>query len=184
MSGFSWINRTYGWGREWGRGVAARGGRGGKEAPKNQPLLDSLNDDVLLNATELLNNFTLEDENISKFFATKLQSLYSDQNKFINTYQNESKLQIISLNILSLRSKFAELKVFISKLCRGSRWLGGQVQRGHIINALTIYMYISHWWLLPKPEAVKSHQTIHLSFCFSLRGRQSRLRQGPLNRSA
>ena len=89
---------------------------GGVGAPNNNSLLDRLNGDVSLNATNLLNNFLHEDENISQFFVTNISTSYSDPESFKNCFKNCNKPLILSLNIQSLNSKFSDLKNFILEL--------------------------------------------------------------------
>ncbi len=72
--------------------------------PNTGGLLAGLNNDVLLNATELLNNFIQDDENIQQFFSTNISSCYFDLNSFSETFKNNGEPLFISLNIQSLNS--------------------------------------------------------------------------------
>ena len=48
------------------------------EDPNNNTLLDRINTDPNLNATDILNNFLHEDDNVSQLFVTNLKSNYFD----------------------------------------------------------------------------------------------------------
>jgi len=91
-------------------------GGGGEGVPNPGGLLDSLNSDPLLDATTSLNNLIHDDEVIGQFFSKQVDSKYFDLNSFRDTF-SKSKLPIIlSLNIQSLQSKHADLKLFMSDL--------------------------------------------------------------------
>ncbi len=100
-----------------GEGLAdwAYRGRGGTGTHTNN-LLGVLNADQSLDASLLLNSLITEDENISQFFQTQINSIYSDADIFIDTFRNTSEPLIISLNVQSLSSKYNQLKIFINRL--------------------------------------------------------------------
>jgi hypothetical protein len=73
-------------------------------------ILDGLNSDPVLDASSLLNSYILDDENISQFFQTRLNSSYFDVESFISKFKNSHDPIILSLNIQSLNSKYNGLK--------------------------------------------------------------------------
>jgi hypothetical protein len=73
-------------------------------------LLDDLNLDPSLDARDLLNNYLQDDENISQFFQTNINSSYHDVQSFIHKYKHSTDPIILSLNVQSLNSKYAALK--------------------------------------------------------------------------
>ena len=103
-------------------GVGGEGGHccmgwwGGVGAPNNNMLLEELNTDPSLNAKNLLNDFLSDDENISQFFISKLNSEYLDLEAFKNKFAGVSHPIFLSVNIQSLNSKFPELKQLILDL--------------------------------------------------------------------
>jgi hypothetical protein len=78
--------------------------------------LNSLNSDNSLDASALLNSHISDDENISQFFQTHIQSTYHDLNSFILAYRHSSQPLILSINIQSLTSKYEHLKIFVQTL--------------------------------------------------------------------
>jgi hypothetical protein len=79
-------------------------------------LLEDLNADRTLDAGYLLNSYISDDENISQFFQTHIQSEYFDADKFISKFKNSSLPILLSINIQSLNSKYDTLKSFVSRL--------------------------------------------------------------------
>ena len=79
-------------------------------------LLNSLNNDNLLCATKLFNDYIRDDENLNQFFATSFSSEYYDTYKLSTLFANQNKPLLLSLNIQSLNSKFEKLKSFIIEL--------------------------------------------------------------------
>jgi hypothetical protein len=79
-------------------------------------LLSNLNNNRTLDAHEYLNNYIKDDENVSQFFDTELQSKYYDINSMIGTFGNKNKALIVSLNVQSLMSKFNDLNEYILNL--------------------------------------------------------------------
>ena len=69
--------------------------------------------DVSFDAKSLLNDFVSEDEIISQFFTTRLNSSYFDADSFIAKYKNTAEPIMLSINIQSLNSKFNTLKAFV-----------------------------------------------------------------------
>jgi hypothetical protein len=102
-----------GMGAGWGGGEGwANLGRGaGMHTDRDQ--LSSLNSDMSLDASVLLNSHISDNENISQFFQMHIQSSYHDLNSFISAYRNSSQPLMLSLNIQSLSSKYEHLKIFI-----------------------------------------------------------------------
>jgi len=99
----------------WGRGDA-RGGGGGIGVPNTYGLLTDLNDDVSLNASDLLNDYINDDEVLQQFFNTQLKSNFFDLNNFQTNFCNNSEPIFLSLNIQSLNSKYCEQKIFLRDL--------------------------------------------------------------------
>ncbi len=99
-----------------GGGIAGRvcWGRGGT-ATHTDILLDALNSNPSLDASDLLNSLITDDENISQFFQTHIDSSYTDTNLFIETFRNNSEPILLSLIIQSLNSKYDQLKILISR---------------------------------------------------------------------
>jgi hypothetical protein len=99
-----------------GGGVAgwAYRGRGGIST-HTDTLLGALNENPVLDASNLLNSLITDDENISQFFQTHIDSAYTDTNLFIETFRNTSEPLFLSLNIQSLNSKYEQLKLLISR---------------------------------------------------------------------
>ena len=69
-----------------------------------------------MDATDLLNNFFQEDENIQQFFNTNLSSTYFDPKSFNGAFNGNKDPLFISLNIQSLNSKYNELKILLNEL--------------------------------------------------------------------
>ena len=67
-------------------------------------------------ATDLLNSFHKDDENISQFFCTDVKSTYSDFETFINKFEKNTSPLLLSINIQSLNSKFNDLKLLTNDL--------------------------------------------------------------------
>jgi hypothetical protein len=76
----------------------------------NNDLLNGLNLDISLDASRLLNDYVHDDENISQFFQTRLNSTYSDLDSFSLKFKNSTDPIILSLNVQSLNSKYNGLK--------------------------------------------------------------------------
>jgi hexokinase len=72
-----------------------------------------LNADRSLDASTLLNNYISEDENISQFFHTHINSTYLDPDAFIAKFKLTSEPILLSINIQSLNSKYEALKSFV-----------------------------------------------------------------------
>jgi hypothetical protein len=96
----------------WARGVG--GGNIGMHTERT--LLDDLNLDPSLDARDLLNNYLLDDENISQFFQTNINSAYHDIYSFINRFKHTTDPLILSLNVQSLNSKYTALKQLIQSM--------------------------------------------------------------------
>ncbi len=86
----------------------------------NNVLLDGLNSDPQLDACQILNSYIHDDENISHFFQTRLDSSYFDLNSFSNSYKNSSEPIALSLNVQSLNSKYNGLKDLVAGLQRSN----------------------------------------------------------------
>ena len=84
----------------------------------NNDLLDGLNSDPLLDACQILNSYIHDDENISHFFQTRLNSAYFDLDSFSHSYKNSSDPIVLSLNVQSLNSKYNGLKDLVAGLQR------------------------------------------------------------------
>jgi len=82
----------------------------------SRELLDGLNADVSFDAKSLLNDFVSEDEIISQFFTTRLNSSYFDADSFIEKFKNSKEPLILSLNIQSLNSKYLGLKMLVERM--------------------------------------------------------------------
>jgi len=92
------------------------GTRGGGGVPNNGELLGGLNADPLLCAKTILNNAVHDDELMSQFFSTFACSEYFDFASFNAEFSSNKKPIIMSLNIQSLQSKFANLKQFVCEV--------------------------------------------------------------------
>ncbi len=79
-------------------------------------LLDDLNNDPSYDASNLLNSYLADDENVSQFFQTNISSSYHDAKTFSDTFRNTTDLIILSLNIQSLNSKYGALNLFIGQM--------------------------------------------------------------------
>jgi hypothetical protein len=97
-------------------GVGGGGGACMRAGIHTDVLLEDLNADRTLDAGYLLNSYISDDENISKFFQTHIQSEYFDADKFISKFKNSSLPILLSINIQSLNSKYDTLKSFVSRL--------------------------------------------------------------------
>ena len=82
----------------------------------NYGLLDDINSDLTLDACTLLNSYVDDDENVSQFFQTRIQSSYHDVTSFKDQFNRSSNPLILSLNIQSLNSKYESLKSLVSDL--------------------------------------------------------------------
>ncbi len=82
----------------------------------NYGLLDGINSDPTLDACTLLNSYVDDDENVSQFFQTRIQSSYHDVTSFKDLFNRSSNPLILSLNIQSLNSKYESLKSLVSDL--------------------------------------------------------------------
>jgi len=97
-------------------GGNALGDGGGERVPNTTELLADLNNDVALNATNLLNSYINDDDITQQLFNSNLSSEYYDVNSFTDKFSNSNEPLFISVNIQSLNSKFNELKLFINDL--------------------------------------------------------------------
>jgi hypothetical protein len=79
----------------------------------NNTVLDDLNLDQSLDAKIYLNEYILNDENVSQFFQTHITSSYSDMKTFFECYSKTTDPLLLSINIQSLNSKFDSLKAFV-----------------------------------------------------------------------
>jgi len=75
--------------------------------------LDTLNADLSLDASNSLNSYIADDENVSQFFKTHIKSTYFDTDTFINKFKNSNIPLVLSIKIQSLNSKFIALKNFV-----------------------------------------------------------------------
>jgi hypothetical protein len=112
--GWGGVRRGWGWGGGGGESWANLGRGAVMHTDSDQ--LDSLNSDMTLDASVLLNSHISDDENISQFFQTHIQSSYVDLNSFISAYRHSSQPLMLSLNIQSLSSKYEHLKILIQNL--------------------------------------------------------------------
>ena len=69
-----------------------------------------------LDASNNLNSYILDDENVSQFFHTHIKSTYFDTDSFVDTFKNSTEPLILSVNIQSLNSKYFALKSYIKSL--------------------------------------------------------------------
>ena len=98
-----------------GTGCGGGGGCAGASIRTNM-LLGELNTDQSLDASNLLNSYISDDENISHFFQTHLHSDYFDADSFIAKFKNTAEPILLSINIQSLNSKFNTLKSFVGNV--------------------------------------------------------------------
>jgi len=87
--------------------------RGGVGMHTNITVLDDLNVDQSLDAKTYLNDYISNDENISQFFQTYINSSYTDTKSFFDNYKKSTNPLLLSIIIQSLNSKFDSLKAFV-----------------------------------------------------------------------
>ena len=90
--------------------------RGGGRVPNHDLLLDNLNNDPSLDASNILNNFIQDDEIVSHFLNSNLSSKFYDISSLKTNFQKTLNPLLLSVNIQSLNSKFNDLKIFITEL--------------------------------------------------------------------
>ena len=83
--------------------------------------IDNLNVDPSFNFSNSLFNSKLlntqdDDSNDSPYSNLDVQCSYFDENQYINNFKNLKNISILSLNIQSLSSKFAEFQELIQNL--------------------------------------------------------------------
>ncbi len=83
---------------------------------RNNLLLEDLNADHTLDASNLLNSYIADDENISQFFQTHIHSDYFDADSYIAKFNNSVEPIILSINIQSLNSKENALRAFVRNI--------------------------------------------------------------------
>jgi hypothetical protein len=93
--------------------AAGGGGDGVRTGLHNSLLLEELNADRTLDASNLLNSYIADDENISQFFQTHIHSDYFDADSFIAKFKNSVEPIMLSINIQSLNSKYNALSAFV-----------------------------------------------------------------------
>ena len=75
------------------------GGGGLPVMHTDSTLLDDLNRDPTYDASNLLNSYLSDDENVSQFFQTNISSSYHYCKTFTDAFRNTTDPIILSLNI-------------------------------------------------------------------------------------
>jgi hypothetical protein len=98
-------------------GMACCGGVCGSHITNsNRVSLGELNNDATFDASNILNSYISDDENVSQFFSTQIGSKYLDAETFSTCFKGSKAPLILSINIQSLNSKYEKLKLFMETL--------------------------------------------------------------------
>jgi hypothetical protein len=74
-------------------------GGGGIGLPDSRESLSNLNKNNTLDASQYLNSYIRDNDNVSQFFETNLKSEYYDTQSIINKYKNTNRPLVLSINI-------------------------------------------------------------------------------------